>query len=81
MNGLIIGPEIRVWIIDNNINIPYSQMTRYISFEERTKASSFIFEKDKIHFIKTRFFIRLAISHYLNLELKDVNFVYNNNGF
>ena len=77
MDNLILDSEMHVWIIGNDISIPYNHMIGTLCAEEKIKASSFIFEKDKINFVKTRFFIRLAMSHYLNLELKEIKFVYN----
>ena len=77
MDNLILDSEMHVWIIGNDISIPYNHMIGTLCAEAKIKASSFIFEKDKINFVKTRFFIRLAMSHYLNLELKEIKFVYN----
>ena len=77
MDNLILDSEIHVWIIGNDISIPYNDMIDILCAEEKIKAGSFVFEKDKVNFVKTRFCIRLALSYYLNLELKEINFVYN----
>ena len=77
MDNLILDSEMHVWIIGNDISIPYNNMIGILCAEEKIKASSFVFEKDKVNFVKTRFCIRMALSYYLNLELKEINFVYN----
>ena len=74
---MALNSDVHVWVINNDINVQNDCMEAAISLEEIKKSRTFVFEKDKVNFIRTRFFIRLAISHYLNIDIREVSFIYN----
>ena len=77
MDRMALNSDVHVWVINNDINVQNDCMEAAISLEEIKKSRTFVFEKDKVNFIRTRFFIRLAISHYLNIDIREVSFIYN----
>lgn len=52
----------------------------FLSPDELAKANRYKFEKDRIHYITGRAYLRIILGNYLNQSPADINFSYTNKG-
>lgn len=69
--------EIQVWYA--SLNRPHSQFLALLSRDEIERASRFIFESDRIHFIVRRGILRIILGNYLGIAPGQVHITYSAN--
>ena len=75
---MLRGDEVHVWLAD--LNQPAAVIEAYLSLlsvDERERAESFLFQRDRDHYILARGILREIVARYLKIEPKLLCFAYN----
>jgi 4'-phosphopantetheinyl transferase len=76
-----ISGKAHLWVASLNLSAPeYHQLYEILSPDEHERASAFIFEKDRHHFVAARGFLRILLGYYVKKSPSQLVFAYGKQG-